>query len=274
MFSLSLGSRTSVGFFSFVLGIILSTGLQYAFAAWNGPTQAPPNGNTDTPLNVSAVNQTKAGSLTLGVSVLSPVFVDSDNTGYRVDPNGTSVVNELYSYGAIYSQARNYSKTDDWALTTYTAAGGTNAQPGNPRSSIYTNDVYIRSGKNGAGAWVSDLTSGSSGGGSLGYADSSSNSASTVTFNSDGSPVTVWATASAYGGQIWGFGLYARCDNGSDVYLGGTWQSYSGGPPQGRETVTGFAQFSLNAGSHSCYVYFANTNNIIAYETLRVTVTK
>lgn len=36
------------------------------------------------------------------------------------------------------------SITDDWALTTYTAAGGNNSEPGQARGSLHVNDIYVR----------------------------------------------------------------------------------------------------------------------------------
>lgn len=35
-------------------------------------------------------------------SIYSPAFYDANNTDYRVDPNGTSVLNSVYAYGSYY----------------------------------------------------------------------------------------------------------------------------------------------------------------------------
>lgn len=45
-----------------VLAAVLSLGVSLAYA-WTGPTSDPPNGNTPTPINVGASNQTKSGGL-------------------------------------------------------------------------------------------------------------------------------------------------------------------------------------------------------------------
>lgn len=43
--------------------LVLSVGVQYASAAWTGPTATPPNENTSAPINVSATSQVKSGGL-------------------------------------------------------------------------------------------------------------------------------------------------------------------------------------------------------------------
>jgi len=50
-----------------ILTIILTAALSvnYLFAAWVGPTQAPPGGNTSTPIHVGSTNQVKDGGLSL-----------------------------------------------------------------------------------------------------------------------------------------------------------------------------------------------------------------
>lgn len=55
-----------------ILTIILTAALSvnYLFAAWTGPTQAPPEGNTSTPIHVGSTDQVKDGGLSLeGLSV-------------------------------------------------------------------------------------------------------------------------------------------------------------------------------------------------------------
>ena len=50
-----------------ILTIILTAALSvnYLFAAWVGPTQAPPGGNTSAPIHVGSANQVKDGGLSL-----------------------------------------------------------------------------------------------------------------------------------------------------------------------------------------------------------------
>jgi hypothetical protein len=49
--------------FAFILGLLL---VGYVVFAFSPPTQAPPAGNTPTPLNVGSTTQTKQGGLTAG----------------------------------------------------------------------------------------------------------------------------------------------------------------------------------------------------------------
>ena len=60
--------------------------------AWTGPTEAPPGGNVDEPLNTSNQTQTKYGYLYF------PKWFDSNNDGYYLDPDGNSWLNRLYSH--------------------------------------------------------------------------------------------------------------------------------------------------------------------------------
>ena len=50
-----------------ILTIILTAALSvnYLFAAWVGPTQAPPGGNASTPIHIGSTNQVKDGGLSV-----------------------------------------------------------------------------------------------------------------------------------------------------------------------------------------------------------------
>ena len=58
--------------------------------AFTEPTQAPPAGNVNLPLNTSATTQTKTGNLTF------LLMYDSDDGGYYVDPAANSIFNRIY----------------------------------------------------------------------------------------------------------------------------------------------------------------------------------
>ena len=148
------------------LGLMLGLGIQFA-QAWVNPGATPPGGNVSGPLTTGATAQWKTG--TLGIGTTGPAasgialevngqakaikYYDGNDLSYFVDPNSTSVMSTIYSYGNIVSTSRNYSVTDDWALTTYTAAWDANAQPQNPRGSLYVNDILLRS----TGKWASEI---------------------------------------------------------------------------------------------------------------------
>lgn len=71
-----------------VLALVITLGVTYAYAAWVGPTSAPPDGNVDAPINVGAVDQIKDGGL--GVNTLA-VFGNGAFSGYMKIGSTTSV---------------------------------------------------------------------------------------------------------------------------------------------------------------------------------------
>jgi len=66
-----------------ILALILTVGINYAFAqwVWTAPTATPPNGNTAAPLNVTVDGQIKSGGLTLGAGggVLDGLIIKNGN---------------------------------------------------------------------------------------------------------------------------------------------------------------------------------------------------
>lgn len=83
------------------LALILSVGISYV-SAWTAPTATPPGGNTSAPLNVSSTAQTKVGDITANYLTASsesnaPVFKDTSNPAYFVNPNGDSVLANIYA---------------------------------------------------------------------------------------------------------------------------------------------------------------------------------
>lgn len=197
----SFSSYIKFGIPGIIVGILISTGVQFVFS-WTSPTQAPPQGNTDTPLNVSAVDQTKAGSLTLGVSVLSPIFYDANDTGYFIDPNAMSYLTNSVNYGYIYTTGNN------WGLLTYGAGFNANSDPRSQVGSIYTNDIYLRS----IGMWASQL---SGGGGVTGGAPCPANSIP----NGSGAPNT-WVGPALSGEMFeWGASGIFYCFNGTVTFV-------------------------------------------------------
>lgn len=78
-----------------VLGlVVVAAGVSisvYAVTTWTPPTQAPPNGNADYPLNVSSANQFKAGALGVGPN-----------------PGGMYPINTLDVNGYISMRGGNY----------------------------------------------------------------------------------------------------------------------------------------------------------------------
>ena len=64
-----------------MLTIILTAALSvnYLFAVWTGPTQAPPLGNTLAPINIGQTNQVKDGGLSVNaLTVFGNGYVEGD----------------------------------------------------------------------------------------------------------------------------------------------------------------------------------------------------
>ncbi len=73
--------------------------------AWTGPTEAPPGGNVDAPLNTSNETQVKYGYLYF------PKWFDGDS-GYYIDPDDNSWLNRLYSHDIRSSIYYDLDDTD------------------------------------------------------------------------------------------------------------------------------------------------------------------
>lgn len=79
-----------ISFFTSV--VLLSLAISFTFAAWQEPSSSPPDGNVSAPINISSTAQTKSGGLTLQGDFTAPIFYDSDNTDYYVNPAGQTVL--------------------------------------------------------------------------------------------------------------------------------------------------------------------------------------
>ena|SRR3989344_1083557 len=91
---------------SIVATLLLAGAMVYA--AWTGPSQLPPNQNTDPPLNVSNIEQVKEGGLLLnnggavnGLLVrFGKVGIGTTDPAYKLDVNGDIKANSLINIGA------------------------------------------------------------------------------------------------------------------------------------------------------------------------------
>ena len=105
----ALESRATIGFLALTITLTSFAILNNVLAVWSVPTATPPGNNVPAPLNTSAVDQTKTGSLTVGGAgerIQAPSFIDNDNTSYFLDPNSTSklshaTINNLNSLGYV-----------------------------------------------------------------------------------------------------------------------------------------------------------------------------
>ena len=95
-----------------LLTLGLSISLQSLLAAWTSPTSAPPNNNIAAPINVSAIAQSKIGSLGIGVTSPDQKFVVQDDTAavarIRITDTGQNPELQL-QYGSD-------TNNDHWAI--------------------------------------------------------------------------------------------------------------------------------------------------------------
>ena len=80
-----------------VLGIVFAIGINIAFAAWTGPTQNPPAGNTPSPLNVSANTQILQGSKTIQGNQITDILY----LGLGTAINGILGVNGITQFFSV-----------------------------------------------------------------------------------------------------------------------------------------------------------------------------
>jgi len=99
-------------FAAVLLTLGLSISLQSLLAAWIAPTSAPPNNNIAAPINVSAIAQSKIGSLGIGVTSPDQKFVVQDDTAavarIRITDTGQNPELQL-QYGSD-------TNNDHWAI--------------------------------------------------------------------------------------------------------------------------------------------------------------
>ena len=117
---------------SIILTLGLSISMQSLLAAWTAPTQNPPGGNPDKPIDESAVGQTKLGNLSVGGNFYvgdggtnDVLFVDNANgkvgigtttPGYNLDVLGSArITGDLHGINYIYGDFGTIARsTDEW----------------------------------------------------------------------------------------------------------------------------------------------------------------
>ncbi len=173
-----------------IVALILSVGVSYLFAAWTPPPSNPPNSNTDAPINVGGISQTKIGDIctTFGGSqkCLSQAGAALNAGGF-----GNFLVFDYstskYSSGTLYANSANgqYAWTVPAGVTkimieAWGAGGGggssdnANQNGGAGGGGGYGKGIYtvttgaslvVIVGKGGKGADTTPTTSGGSAGG-------------------------------------------------------------------------------------------------------------
>lgn len=127
-----------------VLALVLSFGLSYVYA-WTAPTATPPGGNTAAPINTGSTNQIKIGGLTMDVAT-STVYKDANDPNFWLNPNGDSVLQNLFSRGDVCS---GFGTASQKCLSAVGGGGVTsvNGQTGDvvvaPAASGFVADGYV-----------------------------------------------------------------------------------------------------------------------------------
>jgi len=164
---------------SLILAVVLTTalGVNYLFAAWTGPTQAPPAGNTSAPVHIGTTNQVKDGGLSLnalsvfgggyfqgsvqiGDSGSSPQegtirWTGADFQGYMggvwVSLTGAGLACTSFTYSDWGECQSNSTQTR--TVTSSTPDGCVGGNPVTTQSCTYVQPLYIQCANVG-GSWI------------------------------------------------------------------------------------------------------------------------
>ena len=83
--------KTFTKFLILTIAFTFALSVNYLFAAWTGPTQNPPSGNTETPVHVGTTDQVKDGGLSLnGLSVFGGGYFQGNVGIGNVSPGTTT----------------------------------------------------------------------------------------------------------------------------------------------------------------------------------------
>ena len=128
-----------------------------AATVWVGPTNTPPNGNAEAPVNVSANSQEKLGDLT----------IHRTEGGYDVGSFTTDILQglggALFNKNQLLDDKKVIIQTDgNVGIGTVSPQG---PAPNNKPANLDVNDVYLRS----TDQWVSKMSGGGGGGLPVGY---------------------------------------------------------------------------------------------------------
>lgn len=113
-----------------VIGVLVGLSLQLARAAWSEPTAPAPGGNVEAPLNISAIDQTKSGSLQLNGLALTKtdkaLIIPNGNVGVgTINPNPSKGLAGYLSAKDVY-----LNDIGQWASSLSGGGGGTLAGGG------------------------------------------------------------------------------------------------------------------------------------------------
>jgi hypothetical protein len=131
-----------------VLGVVIGLGIQYVTAQYSAPPASPPSGNIANPPLTTGASQTKSGGLTVG-------GVLQTNTQLNLCSGATCGFLRTNAHSHLRGSTV-YLDSGSWGVILRDGAGSMNVQPRSDVSSMYVNDIYLRS----AGRWMSDVAAG------------------------------------------------------------------------------------------------------------------
>jgi hypothetical protein len=134
-----------------VLGVVIGLGIQYVTAQYSAPPASPPSGNIANPPLTTGASQTKSGGLTVG-------GVLQTNTQLNLCSGATCGFLRTNAHSHLRGSTV-YLDSGSWGVILRDGAGSMNVQPRSDVSSMYVNDIYLRS----AGRWLSDVANASGG---------------------------------------------------------------------------------------------------------------
>ena len=129
-----MNKTTITKFLIITIAFTFALSASYIFAAWTGPTQAPPGGNTSTPIHVGGTTQTKNGAFRVGgLRSFTDIYADG-KVGIGTTNPGVKL--EVKSGDIKVTDGTTAVTIDEISIKTGRAAYY--IQP-----SVTTNDLYI-----------------------------------------------------------------------------------------------------------------------------------
>src|SRR3989344_2453980 len=123
-------------FLLLVIAFTFALSINYIFAAWTGPIQATPGGNTPTPVHIGTTNQVNDGSVWKSLTSGDTTIITSDVTdcnnfgGNWVDSQGVCYFPAAGECPSGWTQKESYSSTQG------------NTCAGKSCLGTYGNDIY------------------------------------------------------------------------------------------------------------------------------------